>query len=136
MLESKEKNLIFFYREDDCNVDVRDVINGESLPYRRFINKYVCKVEPHRAILEPDYFIKLIESAEQKRDEEVKSFLSYSLDWENWIRPRFWGWGLKKLISREWMGKTLKPFKRRILDENSFTSSILGYESCWFGKTS
>ena len=136
MLESKEKNLIFFYREDDCNVDVRDVINGESLPYRRFINKYVCKVEPHRAILEPDYFIKLIESAEQKRDEEVKSFLSYSLDWENWIRPRFWGWGLKKLISREWMGKTLKPFKRRILDENSFTSSILGDESCWFGKTS
>ncbi len=31
----------------------------------------MCKVEPHRAILEPDYFIKLIEQAEMKRDEEI-----------------------------------------------------------------
>ena len=45
-------------------MDVRDVINGEAIPYRKFINKYVMKVEPHRAILEPDYFIKLIEQAE------------------------------------------------------------------------
>ncbi len=51
-------------REDDCNVDVRDVINGEEIPYRKFINKYVVKVEPHRAILEPDYFIKCIDMAE------------------------------------------------------------------------
>jgi hypothetical protein len=58
-------------RDNDCNVDVIDVINGEAIPYRKFINKYVIKVEPHRAILEPDYFIKLIEFAEQKRDEEV-----------------------------------------------------------------
>lgn len=30
------------------------------------------KVEPHRAILEPDYFIKQIEIAEQSRDDEVE----------------------------------------------------------------
>jgi hypothetical protein len=64
-----------FYRGFDCNVDVRDVISGESIPYHRFINKYVIKVEPHRAVLEPDYFIKLIEFAEQRRDEEVSLFL-------------------------------------------------------------
>lgn len=51
-------------RDDECIVDVRDVVNGEIIPYKKFINKYVIKVEPHRAILEPDYFIKLIEQAE------------------------------------------------------------------------
>ena len=29
-------------------------------------------MEPHRAILEPDYFIKMIEVAEQSRDEEIE----------------------------------------------------------------
>lgn len=60
------------YSEDDCNVDVRDAISGETLSYHKFINNFVCKVEPHRAILEPDYFIKLIEQAEQRRDEEIQ----------------------------------------------------------------
>ena len=51
-------------RGEDCIVDVRDVVTGEQIPYNKFINKYVVKVEPHRAILEPDYFIKCIEQAE------------------------------------------------------------------------
>ena len=34
--------------------------------------KYVMQVEPHRAILEADYFIKLIEEAERNRDEEIE----------------------------------------------------------------
>ena len=34
-------------------------------------NRYVVKVEPHRAILEPDYFIKMIEMAETCRDDEI-----------------------------------------------------------------
>ena len=56
---------------DSCVVDVRDVISGEEIPYKKYINKYVMRVEPHRAILEPDYFIKLLEQAEQERDQEV-----------------------------------------------------------------
>jgi len=32
---------------------------------------YVVKVHPHRAITEPDYFIKEIEKCEAKRDEEI-----------------------------------------------------------------
>ena len=44
--------------EDDCIVDVRDVITKEILPYKKFINRYVVQVEPHRAILETDYFVK------------------------------------------------------------------------------
>ena len=48
------------------------MITGETLSYRKYINKYVVKVEPHRAILEPDYFIKLIEMAEHCRDEEIE----------------------------------------------------------------
>lgn len=58
--------------EDSCIVDVRDVITGEKLPYSKFIDMYVVKVHPHRAILEPDYFVKLIEAAVAKRDEEIR----------------------------------------------------------------
>jgi len=46
-------------------------VSGEPISYKKFNNKYVMKVEPHRAILEPDYFIKLIEHAEQQRDLEI-----------------------------------------------------------------
>ena len=53
---------------EECIVDVRDVITKEILPYQKFINRYAVKVEPHRAILEPDYFIKMIEMAETSRD--------------------------------------------------------------------
>lgn len=35
------------------------------------MNMYVVKVHPHRAITEPDYFIKEIEKCEAKRDEEI-----------------------------------------------------------------
>ena len=44
----------------------------ELLSYNKFIGRYVVKVEPNRAILEPEYFIKQIELAEQKRDEEIE----------------------------------------------------------------
>ena len=43
---------------------MRDVITKEILNYNKFINRYVVKSEPHRAILEVDYFIKMIEMAE------------------------------------------------------------------------
>jgi hypothetical protein len=55
----------------ECIVDVRDVVTGESLDQSKFMNLYVVKVHPHRAITEPDYFIKEIEKCEAKRDEEI-----------------------------------------------------------------
>lgn len=42
-------------------VDVRDVVLDEPIAYKKFINMYVVKVDPIKAILEPDYFVKLIE---------------------------------------------------------------------------
>lgn len=33
---------------------------------------YVVKVHPHRAVLEPDYFVKLIEGAVAKRDNDIR----------------------------------------------------------------
>lgn len=57
---------------DACIVDVRDQITGEAIPYKKFLDMYVVKVHPHRAVLEPDYFVKMIELAETKRDEEIR----------------------------------------------------------------
>jgi len=47
-------------------------VTKELISYNKFIGKYVVKVEPNRAILEPEYFIKQIELAEQSRDEEIE----------------------------------------------------------------
>lgn len=58
--------------DEDCIVDTRDVVSKEIVPYRRMKNRYVVRVEPHRAILEPDYFIKMIEMAETSRDDEIE----------------------------------------------------------------
>ena len=51
---------------------MRDLITGDPIPYRKFINMYVMKVDTHRAILESDYFIKLIETAVANRDEDIR----------------------------------------------------------------
>lgn len=56
---------------EECIVDVRDVITGQPIDQAKYMNMYVVKVHPHRAITEPDYFIKEIEKCEAKRDEEI-----------------------------------------------------------------
>jgi hypothetical protein len=48
------------------------VVSKEIISYNKMKNRYVIKAEPHRAILEPDYFIKMIEVAEQNRDDEIE----------------------------------------------------------------
>lgn len=56
---------------DECIVDVRDIITGERIEQHKYMDMYVVKVHPHRAILEPEYFIKKIEECELRRDEEI-----------------------------------------------------------------
>jgi len=51
---------------------VRDVITGEKIPQRKYMDMYVIKVHPHRAILEPEYFIKKYEDADEQRDLEIQ----------------------------------------------------------------
>ena len=63
---------VFVSRGEDCIVDVRDVVSAEIVDDKKFMNLFAVKVEPHRAILEPDYFIKQIEIAEQTRDDEIE----------------------------------------------------------------
>ena len=57
---------------EDCIIDVRDVITGEKVPQSKYMDMYVVKVHPHRAILEPEYFIKKYEDADEKRDIEIQ----------------------------------------------------------------
>lgn len=51
---------------------MRDVITGEKIPQRKYMDMYVIKVHPHRAILEPEYFIKKYEDADEQRDLEIQ----------------------------------------------------------------
>ena len=58
----------------NCNtVDIRDLITGETIPYKKAINKYIVKVEPDKAILDVDYFIKKLEECERRRTEELEN---------------------------------------------------------------
>ena len=57
---------------DECIVDVRDIITGEKIPQRKYMDMYVIKVHPHKAILEADYFCKKFEDAEEQRDLEIQ----------------------------------------------------------------
>ena len=53
-------------------MDVKDPISEKNLLYKKTIGKYVCKVEPIRAILEPEYFVELIEKAERAREKQIE----------------------------------------------------------------
>jgi hypothetical protein len=58
--------------ETKNEVDVRDVITGEEITHKKYINKYVAHVDPFRAITESDYFVKLIEKCESTLEEYVR----------------------------------------------------------------
>lgn len=59
---------------------------------------YVMKVETHRAILEPDYFIKLIETAVAKRDEDIRKVETGIVDEEDYGES----WRKKEELETEW----------------------------------
>ena len=66
---------IFFddsIEENDAKcIDVRNLVNGEVLPYKKTVNKYIVRVDSYRAITEADYFMKQIEACELARTEEI-----------------------------------------------------------------
>ena len=104
-------SLCFFYRDEDCIVDVRDAITKDILSYKRFLGRYVIKVEPHRAIMEPDYFIKQIEIAEQNRDEEIERVEAGIEEHDEAVDPNLENeWEkLQKLPNDEYLMKTVLP---------------------------
>lgn len=66
--------------DESCQVDVVDVVTGTPLTLKKSLNKYLIRVEPHKAVMEPDYFIKLIEQAEAKRTQEIERVEAGGLD--------------------------------------------------------
>lgn len=97
--------------DEDCIVDVRDVVTKDVVSYNKFIGRYVIKVEPHRAILEPDYFIKMIELAEQNRDEEIERIEAGITEDDQDQEPQLeneWE-ALQKLPNEEYLMKTVLP---------------------------
>ena len=52
-------------------VDVRDVVTGEPIPFRKALNKYIFRVDSYRAIVEQDYFYKAVLICEENRREEI-----------------------------------------------------------------
>lgn len=65
---------------DQCRISVRDIITDSEIPYKDAINKFIAVVETHRAVLEADYFMKLIEMCEYTRDQEIEARESGKLE--------------------------------------------------------
>lgn len=65
---------------DNCRISVRDIITDQEISFKDAINKYIAVVEPHRAVSEPDYFMKLIEMCEYTRNQEIELRESGQLD--------------------------------------------------------
>ena len=103
--------IFVWYRDEDCIVDVRDVVTKELISYNKFIGRYVVKVEPNRAIQEPDYFIKQIELAEQNRDEEIERVEAGIAEDDQDKEPTLeneWE-ALQRLSNDEYLMKTVLP---------------------------
>ena len=58
--------------ESVSNIDIRDISTGLKIPERKYKNKYVVRANIYEAIIDPDYFIKMIDVWEQNRDEEIE----------------------------------------------------------------
>ncbi len=57
----------------DAGLDLRDIVSGEPIPFTSYINIYAAAVEPQRALMESDYFLKLIEMCEMTREAEIQA---------------------------------------------------------------
>ena len=92
-------------------VDVRDLITGEIIPYKRAINKFIVRVESDKAIMESDYFIKKIEECEKRRTEEIENMEKGILSEEEVVETKKVDeWAiLKQLSTNEYLSKTVLP---------------------------
>lgn len=95
----------------DSIVDVRDLITGETIPYKRAVNKFMVRVESDKAILEPDYFTKKIEECEKRRSEEIDMMeKGISLEKEEVEIKKVDDWTLlHQLGSNDYLTKTVLP---------------------------
>ena len=99
--------------------DIRDMVLGETIPYKRAINKFFVRVESDKAILDNDYFIKKVEECELRRTEELDNLGKGIDDDENkelvedvneWER-------LNKLGTSDYLVRTVLPVVYQGLSE-------------------
>jgi hypothetical protein len=92
-------------------VDVRDLITGEQIPFKRAINKYIVIVDPEKAILENDYFVKRIEECEKRRGEEIENMEKGIASQEEIVQvAKKDEWAiLQQLSTNEYLSKAVLP---------------------------
>ena len=92
-------------------VDIRNLITGEPIAYQSAIDKYIVRVETHKAILENDYFVKKIEECEMRRTKEITNIESgLAAQMELPVVEEEDDWKkLKQLSASEYLNKTVLP---------------------------
>lgn len=78
LIDPTDYNTLQLFFDDNIGVDsgrivdVRDVVTGESIPFKKAINKFIYRVDPYRAIVEADYFFKSILTCEENWNEDIR----------------------------------------------------------------
>ncbi len=95
----------------NSSVDVRDLITGESMSYKRAINKFVVRVESDKALLENDYFVKKIEECERRRSEEIENMEKGLPSEEEQVHvAKVDEWAvLQQLTTNDYLSRTVLP---------------------------
>lgn len=111
LVDSQDYTTQQIYFTQDENIDARELDTGQQIPLKKVLNKYVVAVETEKAILENDYFFKLIENCEKNRSLEIdKIEKGISLEEVNDIPKPLDPWDqLAALPNREYLSKTILP---------------------------
>jgi Dpy-30 motif len=77
LIDENDYNVQHIFFDDNIGidhpkiVDVRDVVTGESISFKKTINKYIFRVDPYKAVVEQDYFYKAVQACEENRTQEI-----------------------------------------------------------------
>ena len=81
---------------ENCIIDTRDIVTKEIVPYKKQMGRYVVKCDPLKVILEPDYFIRMIEQCEENRSTELANLEKGIFEDMDELKDR------EKVVETEW----------------------------------
>ncbi|CAG9326290.1 unnamed protein product [Blepharisma stoltei] len=91
-------------------VDVRDVVTGEPIPYKKAINKFIFRVDPYRAIVEADYFYKSILGCEENWNEDIRKTEAGEVDEDKGVVEEISEWDkLQQAPTEEYLSRVILP---------------------------
>lgn len=96
--------------EESQIVDVRDVVKGEEIPYKKSINKFLWRVDPYKAVAETNYFYHALQVCEEARNEEIRKLEAGETSQEEVVEETQSEWELLQSAStQDYLSRVIIP---------------------------